>query len=47
MIEDGKLARGDPSVGAVACARVINPAANIEYLTADDKGLATIADASE
>lgn len=36
----------DISDGALACARVINPAPNLEYLKADESGLAAVADSS-
>jgi SAM-dependent methyltransferase len=36
----------DLSLGALACARVLNSADNVEYLTADESGFGKIADAS-
>lgn len=36
----------DISDGALACARVINPAPNLEYLKADESGLASVDDSS-
>lgn len=36
----------DISAGAIACARILKPADNIEYLIADENGLGTIPDGS-
>jgi SAM-dependent methyltransferase len=41
-----KLYAIDISVGALECARILNPAENIEYLSADDRGLETIPEGS-
>lgn len=39
-----KLYACDISVGALACAEIINPAPNLEYLRADDNGLKAVPD---
>lgn len=36
----------DISSGAIACAKIVNPAENIEYLVANDRGLEEISDQS-
>ena len=36
----------DISPGALACARILNPAPNVDYLTANQAGMATIVDES-
>ena len=41
-----KIYACDISEGALACARIINSAPNLEYVTADDRGLAAIPDGS-
>ncbi len=42
----GKVFACDISTGALACARVLNAEQNIEYVTADEKGLSKIEDES-
>ncbi|MGQ0543652.1 MAG: class I SAM-dependent methyltransferase [Blastocatellia bacterium] len=41
-----KLYACDISTGALACANILNPAPNLEYIVADETGLGTIADGS-
>lgn len=41
-----KVIAADISKGAIECARILNPAANIDYVTADQDGLAEIPDGS-
>ncbi len=36
----------DTSIGALACARVLNSSENIAYVTADERGLSSVADGS-
>ena len=40
-----KIYAMDISAGAVACARIVNPVENVEYIVADENGLSVITDA--
>jgi len=41
-----KVYAADISSGALACARILNPGENLEYISATDEGLAAVADGS-
>lgn len=41
-----KIYACDISTGALACAKILNPAPNLEYIVADETGFASIADGS-
>ena len=40
-----KIYAMDISAGAIACARIVNPVENVEYIVADENGLSVITDA--